>query len=235
MKKYTECLVYIPYYATSGGMAEGQALCPAYVYADYIVTQHESYRKFFDERIPDEKFLAFGSPKFDRIIHMCQNPPEIPDDWEETIKGKKVYFYNTSIGGMLENTESFLKKMAYVFQQFEHRKDACILWRPHPLLESTFASMRKEYKAEYDVLKQKFIDHKLGIYDDTPNIENSIALSDAYIGDAGSSVTALFGVVGKPLFILNNRIHRLPEKDDWKGTVYYVPHGDHEDKFAVTY
>ena len=235
LKKYTECLVYIPYYATSGDMAEGQALCPAYLYADYIVIQHESYREFFDERIPDEKFLAFGSPKFDRIIHMCQNPPEIPDEWEETIKGKKVYFYNTSIGGMLENTESFLKKMAYVFQQFEHRKDACILWRPHPLLESTFASMRKEYKAEYDVLKQKFIDHKLGIYDDTPNIENSIALSDAYIGDAGSSVTALFGVVGKPLFILNNRIHRLPEKDDWKGTVYYVPHGDHEDKFAVTY
>ena len=185
LKKYTECLVYIPYYATSGDMAEGQALCPAYLYADYIVIQHESYREFFDERIPDEKFLAFGSPKFDRIIHMCQNPPEIPDEWEETIKGKKVYFYNTSIGGMLENTESFLKKMAYVFQQFEHRKDACILWRPHPLLESTFASMRKEYKAEYDVLKQKFIDHKLGIYDDTPNIENSIALSDASIGDAG--------------------------------------------------
>lgn len=235
LKKYTECLVYIPYYATSGDMAEGQALCPAYLYADYIVIQHESYREFFDERIPDEKFLAFGSPKFDRIIHMCQNPPEIPDEWEETIKGKKVYFYNTSIGGMLENTGSFLKKMAYVFQQFENRKDACILWRPHPLLESTFASMRKEYLAEYKALKQKFIDERLGIYDNTPNIENSIVLADAYIGDAGSSVTSLFGVVGKPMFILNNRIHRLPEKDDWKGTVYYVPRGDHEDKYAVTY
>lgn len=235
LKKYTECLVYIPYYATSGDMAEGQALCPAYLYADYIVIQHESFRELFDERIPDEKFLAFGSPKFDRIIHMCQNPPEIPDEWKKIVKGKKVYFYNTSITGMLENTQSFLKKMAYVFQQFENRKDACILWRPHPLLESTFASMRKEYLSEYKALKQKFIDNKLGIYDNTPSIENSIVLSDAYIGDAGSSVTSLFGVVGKPLFILNNRIHRLPEKDDWKGTVYYVPHGDHEDKYTVIY
>lgn len=235
LKKYTECLVYIPYYATSGDMAEGQALCPAYLYADYIVIQHESFRELFDKRISDEKFLAFGSPKFDRIIHMCQNPPEIPDKWKEIVKGKKVYFYNTSIGGMLENTGSFLKKIAYVFQQFENREDACILWRPHPLLESTFASMRKEYLAEYKSLKQKFIDEKLGIYDNTPNIENSIVLADAYIGDAGSSVTALFGVVGKPMFILNNRIHRLPEKDDWKGTVYYVPRGDHEDKYAVTY
>lgn len=235
LKKYTECLVYIPYYATSGDMAEGQALCPAYLYADYIVIQHESFRELFDKRIPDEKFLAFGSPKFDRIIHMCQNPPEIPDKWKEIVKGKKVYFYNTSIGGMLENTGSFLKKMTYVFQQFENREDACILWRPHPLLESTFASMRKEYLAEYKSLKQKFIDEKLGIYDNTPNIENSIVLANAYIGDAGSSVTSLFGVVGKPMFILNNRIHRLPEKDDWKGTVYYVPRGDHEDKYAVTY
>ena len=235
LKKYTECLVYIPYYATSGDMAEGQALCPAYLYADYIVIQHESYREFFDERIPDEKFLAFGSPKFDRIIHMCQNPPEIPDEWKKTIKGKKVYFYNTSIGGMLENTESFLKKMAYVFQQFENRKDACILWRPHPLLESTFASMRKEYLAEYKALKQKFIDEKLGIYDDTPSIENSIVLSDAYIGDAGSSVTSLFGVVGKPMFILNNRIHRLPEKDDWKGNVYCVPREDGQNQYIVVY
>lgn len=235
LKKYTNCLVYIPYYATAGNMAEGQALCPAYIHADYIVIQHESYREFFDPRIPDEKFLALGSPKFDRIIHMCKKPPEVPDTWKELAKGKKVYFYNTSIGGMLENTENFLKKMDYVFQQFENRKDACMLWRPHPLLESTFASMRKQYLPVYEALKQRFFDKKLGIYDDTPNIENSIVFSDAYIGDAASSVTSLFGVVGKPMFILNNRIHRLPEKDDWKGTVYYMPRGDHEDRYVVTY
>lgn len=235
LKKYTDCLIYIPYYSTAGGMAESQSLCPAYLHADYIVIQQESYRELFDENLPDEKFLAFGSPKFDRIIRMCQNPPSIPDGWKDIVKGKKVYFYNTSIGGMLENTENFLKKMSYVFKQFENREDACLLWRPHPLLESTFASMRKEYQAEYDALKQKFIDSKLGIYDDTPNIENSIVLSDAYIGDSGTSVTSLFGVVGKPMFILNNRIHQLPQEGDWKGTVFYMPHGDGEDQYAVVY
>ena len=39
LKKYTECLVYIPYYSTSGGMSEGQRRCPAYYQADLIVMQ----------------------------------------------------------------------------------------------------------------------------------------------------------------------------------------------------
>lgn len=235
VKKYTGCLVYIPYYATTGGVSEGQSLCRAYLNVDYIVIQHESYREFFDARIPDEKFLAMGSPKFDRIIHMCQNPPEVPDEWKKMMQGKKVYFYNTSIGGMLENTEVFLKKMTYVFKQFQNRNDACLLWRPHPLLESTFASMRTEYQAQYEAVKQKFLDEKIGIYDDTPNIETSIVLSDAYIGDDGTSVTSLFGVVGKPMFILNNAIHDFPQENDWKGVMYYTPRSDYKDQYIVTY
>lgn len=51
----------------------------------------------------------------------------------------------------------------------------------------------------------------------TPDIESTIALCDAYIGDSGTSVTSLFGVAGKPLFIFNNNINTLPEEDDWRG------------------
>lgn len=223
LKRYTDCLVYIPYYATAGGMSEGQSLCPAYINADYIVIQSEDYRKFFDKRLPDNKFLPMGSPKFDRVIHKCQNPPEPPAEWKlsksqlERMKNSKVYFYNTSIGGMLANTEAFLKKMRYVFDIFKGREDACLLWRPHPLLESTFSSMRGMYKPQFDALKKEFVEENIGILDETTDIENTIALSDVYIGDSGTSVTSLFGVAGKPLFILNNNIHTLPEKDDWRG------------------
>lgn len=217
MKQVTDCLVYIPYYATSGGMSEGQGLCPAYMNADYIVIQSEKYRQFFDARIPDSKFLALGSPKFDSVIHKCQNPPAPPKEWEEKMNGRKVYFYNTSIGGMLGNTDAFLKKMRYVFDTFKGREDACLLWRPHPLLESTFDSMRKPYKPLYDALKKEFVEGNIGILDETADIETTIALCDAYIGDSGTSVTSLFGVAGKPLFIFNNNINMLPEKDDWRG------------------
>lgn len=219
LKKCTECLVYIPYFVTSGSMNEGQASCMAYYFADYIMIQAEKFRKFYDPDLPKEKLVPLGSPKFDKVMRLCENPPEPPEAWKEKMIGRKVFFYNTSINGMLQDTEAFLRKMEYVFKCFARCGNACLLWRPHPLLESTFDSMRAEYKPVYEKLKQYFTNNNLGIYDDTPEIEPTIALCDAYIGDAGTSVTALFGAAGKPIFILNNRIDREPEEDDWRGEV----------------
>lgn len=220
LKKYTDTLVYIPYYVTSGGMMEAQSMLPAYLYADYIVIQSPQFRKQFDKGIPDEKFLPFGSPKVDKVINKCKNPPEPPEEWTEKMKGKdgkrkRVYFYNTSINGMLADTETFLKKMRYVFECFEGREDVCLLWRPHPLLETTFHSMRSQYWTAFEGLKKKFLDKGIGILDTTADIEDSIALSDTYIGDATTSVTALFGVAGKPVFILNDSILERSEESEW--------------------
>lgn len=235
LKKFTQCLVYIPYYATTGGMAEGQAFCPGYMNADYIVIQSEKYRKFFDKRIPDEKFLALGSPKFDSVIRKCQCPPKPPKAWAGQMADRQVYFYNTSIGGMLGNTEAFLKKMRYVFDLFQEWKDICLLWRPHPLMDTTFASMRFGYRKQYEELKKSFVENGIGILDETADIESTIALSDVYIGDSGTSVTSLFGVVGKPIFILNNYINSLPQKDDWRGE-WLIPQFDiwGNDKYMLT-
>lgn len=234
IKKYTKLLVYVPYYITSGGAGEGQAYCSAYENADYIILQVEKHKQFIDPAVPGKKLLALGSPKADRVIRLCENPPEPPEDWIPKMAGKKVYFYNTSLNGMLGNTRKFLLKMEYVFKCFEGREDACLLWRPHPLMESTLDSMRKEFRPKYDELKRYFIEHNLGIYDDTPDIEHTIAQCDAYIGDAATSVTALFGIAGKPLFILNNNINILPGKDDWRGEIVGGPAVDGNHKWIVT-
>lgn len=233
LKQNTKCLIYVPYWAASGNMAEGQALCPAYLNADYIVVQSEKYVRYYDKRIPREKLLPMGSPKFDKAIRLCKNPPQPAQDWKRKMEGKKVFFFNTSINGMLAGTDSFLKKMEYIFKTFEGRNDVCLLWRPHPLLESTFESMRKEFKPIYDNFKAYFLEHELGIYDTTPDIAETVALCDAYIGDAASSVTSLFGVTGKPLFILNNRIHSLPQENDWRGEMMPLLFGDGNDNWLV--
>ncbi len=235
LKDYTDCLVYIPYYATSGKMSEGQSFCSAYLYADYIVVQSKAIIDQFDPQIPKEKFLPLGSPKFDRVIRLCKNPPDPPAEWKDKIEGKRVYFYNTSISGMLENTENFLKKLKYVFDTFREVEDACLLWRPHPLLRSTFESMRSEYLNEYEALVKYFIEEDIGIYDTTTDIEMSIALSDAYIGDAGSSVVSLFEISGKPVYLLNNRLNSEPGEDDWKGEVFKVITSDKEvNRYCLT-
>ena len=150
------------------------------------------------------------------VINMCKNPPSPPESWIKKMERKKVFFYNTSIGGMLANTATFLKKMQYVFETFANKKDICLIWRPHPLLENTIESMRPQYKSIYLALKEFFIRNELGIYDDTPDMTKTIALSDAYIGDDSTSVTSLFGMAGKPIFVLNNDINTLPEDNDWR-------------------
>ncbi len=221
LKKYTDTLVYIPYYVTTGGMLKVQNMLPAYQYVDYIMIQSPQLRECFNKNIPNEKFLPFGSPKIDRVINKCKNPPEPPAEWIPKMTGttgkrKKVFFYNTSISGMLADTESFLKKMKYVFTCFEGREDVCLLWRPHPLLETTFASMRPQYHQDYEELKAYFLDNGLGILDTTPDISASVVISDVYIGDVGTSVTSLFGVVGKPIYILNKRIFESLGEDGWR-------------------
>lgn len=221
LRQYTETLVYIPYYVTSGGMLAAQGMLPSYLNVDYIVIQSPKFREQFDKNIPDEKFLPFGSPKVDKVINKCKNPPEPPKEWKEKMidqegRRKRIIFYNTGISAMLYDTETFFEKMQYVFQCAEKHEDICILWRPHPLLETTFHSMRSEYKQRFVELKKYFVEKEVGILDTTADIEDSIALSDAYIGDAGTSVIALFGVAGKPVFILNNKVGRSLESEPWR-------------------
>ncbi len=227
LKEYGACLVYVPYFATAGGMGEGQAYLPSYDNADFLVVQSKAIIDFY-KNVPREKFLPLGSPKFDAVIKKCENPPEAPAEWKEKMAGRKVYFYNTSLSGMLDNPKAFMEKMAYVFNTFRDRKDVCLIWRPHPLFESTLESMAPGFLPIYHDIRDKYVREGWGIYDTTPSIENTIALSDVYIGDSGTSVTSLFGVVGKPMFILNNSIHELPEEDIWKAAFFQFHYANYD-------
>ncbi len=219
IKKYTECLVYMPYFATTGGMGDAQAYSPSFDVFDYIVVQSDSLKEYY-KNIDMAKLLPLGSPKFDSVIRKCKNPPQPPEAWKEKMTGKKVYFYNTSLNGMLYNPLNFMKKMLYVFNTFRERQDVCLLWRPHPLFESTLESMELEFVPIFKDLRDKYINENWGIYDTTPSIEDTIALCDAYVGDSASSVTALFGVAGKPVFVINNNIDVLPDENDWQDNVW---------------
>ncbi len=223
LKKHTDCLVYIPYYLAYGSIGDGQRMTSVYRSADYIVIQNEGYRKFFDKNIPDSKFLPLGSPKFDKIVTTCKNKPELKPEWKMA-ESKRVFFYNTSISEFLCNPAAFLRKMSYVFDTFErYKQDVCLLWRPHPLLESTMKSMCPQYLSRYLELKNRYISDSLGIYDDNPDLNYSIALSDVYLGDASSSVASSFSAVGKPLFLLSPHISSLPsDSDRTKYAVQYM-------------
>ena len=87
----------------------------------------------------------------------------------------------------------------------ENQDEIALLWRPHPLIESTMKSMRPEVLQKYMILKERYLAEGWGIYDETADVDRAVVLSDAYYGD-GSSVVQLYKQTGKPIMIQNVEI-----------------------------
>lgn len=206
LKKSVKNLFYVPYYVTSGFIAENHKSLSVYEHADYIVVQSESFKEGLKEKGYAHKALVMGSPKLDRAIRLGQNKDNIPEEWKSILQGKQSLMLNTSLHQFLIDGEMYLRKLAYVFDIVKRRGDIVLVWRPHPLLRSTIESMRPELLSMYEQLCNKFLVEKMGILDTTPDVVGTVAVVDGYIGEASSSVVNLFEAAGKPVFILNNYI-----------------------------
>ena len=161
-----------------------------------------------------DKVLPLGSPKLDKVIRLCGESRKLPEEWK-AIEGKKKLMLNTSINCLLQHGEIYLRKLRKVFEWVHNHTEIAIVWRPHPLLESTMQAMRTDLLREYRELIALFESEQIGILDKTPDIALTIAMVDGYIGEEATSVVNLFGAVGKPLFILNNFIVDRPNPE-WR-------------------
>ena len=220
LKKNCSKLVYVPYYVSAGGIHSFQLNFFAYPFVDYVVAQSYNLLPYFSSLIKREQFIVTGSPKFDQMLAVCNAPAKMPEAWKERASDKKLFFYNTSIEEAILYKEGFLNKLEYVFHQFKDREDLCLIWRPHPLLEATFSSMLPELGRKYLAIQERFIQDGYGIYDDTESPEQAMALSDAYLGGWTSALATMFGITGKPLFLLDQNIHCLPDQEDYLGTLF---------------
>jgi len=233
LKKYTDELVYIPYFVLAEpnpddpNSVEGVAhfaITPGVINADKVIVQSEAMKqtyikallnKFGDiaenRNILEKKILGTGSPKFDKIAATSKDNIDIPDEWLKIIKKpdgtwKKVIFYNTSVGALLEQNEKMLEKMRSVFKVFyEYREEVALLWRPHPLIKATIESMRPQLWEDYSKIVYEYISNGWGIYDDTSDLDRAIVLSDGYYGD-WSSVVQLCQKRKMPIMIQNTEV-----------------------------
>lgn len=229
LKKHVNKLVYIPYYVTSGFIAHDHLSLSIYQHMDFMVVQSEYAKSFCKGMFYYDKILPFGSPKLDRVIKLCQEGANLTEQWKPLLEDKKVLMLNTSIGCFLLDGSDYLKKIRNICKCIIKQNQVGIIWRPHPLLEATIKSMRPELMAEYNDLKEFFLDSKIGVLDNTLDISRTVAVSDAYIGEEGSSVINLFGAVGKPLFILNNYITDIFTEEE-KRRVHFMDMIKREDK-----
>ncbi|MGN0414092.1 MAG: hypothetical protein ACI4FX_01200 [Agathobacter sp.] len=220
--KYTSNLVYIPYMASEeDGPSDGQTHTPGVLWADKVIVQEgnvyknycRGYTKFLKEqgiedRFPsaEDKFLPLGSPKFDKLLNTKCELKDLPPKWQELIQKpdgslKKVIIYNITIGTLLTYSEQLLKKITSAFDIFRQMKDEIVLiWRPHPLLLKTINSMRPDLRDAYLAIVEEYKQEGWGIYDDTPDPNLAMALSDAYYGDMSSLLTT-YRATGKPILL----------------------------------
>lgn len=230
IKKYTEKLIYIPYFVLPEIELNNQEMIdkmshfcflPGTIYADKVILQSDQMCQIYINEYEKQakksglavkrkelrkKFLGLGSPKFDKVAVTEYNQLEVPQQWQEIIvksdgTRKKVIFYNTSVSALLENSEKMISKIKNVLACFyENRNEIVLLWRPHPLIKATIESMRPQLWRDYDDIVKSYRKQGWGIYDDSAELERAIAISDGYYGDS-SSVVQLYMSTGKPVMI----------------------------------
>ena len=156
----------------------------------------------------ENRIVGWGSPKIEKVLNTKKEDLNIPEEWIKIIQKpdesyKKIILYNTSISGILHYKEKMLAKMQSVFQIFKENRDGvALLWRPHPLIESTLVSMLPELWEEYRKIRDQYRAEGWGIYDDTADMDRAVVLSDAYYGDP-SSLVWLYQVVNKMVMLQN--------------------------------
>ena len=228
LKNVTDDLIYVPYFVlgiinhnneTSLRNMEKFVLTPAVFNSHHIILESDNMKEVYvkvliqytgehTENYWRSKILGMGSSKLQLIDNLKEKDYLLPDDWKKLIvkpdgKMKKIVLYNTSISALLENGEAMINKISSVISLFKSNKeDVILLWRPHPLLESTIVSMRPELLDDYEKIKERYISEGWGIYDDTPELDRAIAVSDAYYGD-NSSLVVMYQKTGKPIMIQN--------------------------------
>ncbi len=238
LKKYTEKLIYIPYFVLDEVEPDNEqavenvkhfCFMPGIINVDRVVVQSEDMKKIYvkeylkaakehglqgkhlDRAYLDQKFLGLGSPKYDRVCVTRREDLDIPQEWMQVIERpdghrKKIILYNTGIAALLTYNEKWVNKIENVLKVFEeNQEEIALMWRPHPLIESTMRSMRPEVLQKYMTLKQRYIEEGWGIYDETADVDRAVVLSDAYYGDS-SSVVQLYKQTGKPIMIQNVEI-----------------------------
>lgn len=186
LKKYVNKLIYIPYYVTAGAISENHKYFPVYKNMDYFIVQSEFFKRSCTGVFYYDKIIPLGSPKIDSVVNKCKNEKNIPDEWKKILNNRKVLMLNTTIGDILCYKGVLIKKLQHFFELIAQRKDIALIWRPHPLTEATIKSMRTEIYESYIELKRYFMDNEIGVFDTTPDIAYTIAVSDGYIGSDGS-------------------------------------------------
>lgn len=218
LKQYIELLVYIPYFVSVDDVKSNYCTLPGVLLSDLVFVQSEEIRDtyireyetfgkkygIYEDLLPAKrKFIATGSPKYDKITYMDKDSINIPREWKKHIGNheKPVVLYNIHLSGVMKlNADQFIKKLENTLEMFKKNRQVVLLWRPHPLILETARAMNPQICEKYEAIVKKYRDEDWGIYDDTPDMYTAITISDAYYGSK-SSLVSIYQKTGKPIML----------------------------------
>ena len=215
LSNHTDMLVYVPYFVVPDDVPAHFCVAAGCVFANRVILQSERvrniyiriFREAYNDRFgnPEEKFVALGSPKIDKVLMSRREDFILPDAWAKVIRNKRAVFYNTSVGSLLTGNKQYLSKLRSVINDFRNNNDLVLWWRPHPLQEATLESMRPQFLEEYQQIVSDFKQDNFGIFDDTADLHRALIWTDMYYGDISSLIT-MYMSSGKPTFMqyINN-------------------------------
>ncbi len=120
LKKYTDCLIYIPYFIEKEyepgnekamGHMEHFVLNPGVIRANYVIVQSEAMRQIYIDILTrhsgeatrsfwEGRVLGLGSPKMDKVLAAREEDFEIPEDWKWHIYKNYAYKGNMCKNGL---------------------------------------------------------------------------------------------------------------------------------------
>ncbi|MCR4779316.1 MAG: hypothetical protein K5858_10770 [Lachnospiraceae bacterium] len=227
LKTNCDNLVYIPHFIfkninvfNKDDVKAAMPSCtfPAVFNSNAVAVQSESIREVYIKAIIEEsrgrikrdyledRIIATGSPKIDRLTKIASEGAGMPPSWQPFLKTeekrrKKLLLFNVNPEVFLEDENKALKMIAENFKLFEkYSKYLVPVFRPHPFYRMTIAAERPQLLSVYDGLVNYFKEKELGIFDESADVSKTMVLCDAYLGDR-SSLVQMMQVLGKPILV----------------------------------
>ena len=232
LRNFCGKLIYIPYFVAGTPLPylANFAGTPGPIHSHHTILESEPVRQFYincykkiakeqnaTKYLGDlyEKFLSFGSPKYDKAINSKREDYTLPKSWNNIIykpdgTRKKIVLFNTRWQAWIRSAEQYFIKMRQVFDFFSNRDDIVLWWRPHPNCEKNFRTFLPDKLNDYHSIVDEYKKGGWGIYDDTADSHRAVACTDVCYGDS-SSFNRVYSVSGKPVMLQS--IHVFPAND----------------------
>lgn len=216
LKRYTDCLVYIPYFTMGGykkGRSDFQYINKGTQNADKVVVQSDFVKRIYQSYgYSLDKLVVAGSPKTDAVVNRLKDEFEYPRNWVTKLKGKKVFLLNTHLS-YFPTSHLNREKFGYDYAQRYHEQilkavlenqEYGLIWRPHPLLFSMATNNFPECVEYAEKFAQRIEDAPNCVIDRSADYMMAFSCSDALISTYSSLVNEYL-ITGKPVMIFQTK------------------------------